>query len=150
MTDPKEILVPLDFSEASDQALAHAQQLSKAFNARIHLLHIIPDPHSEAWSIEATGMNLGGLIETWETDAKQRLDELPVSELAADRVTRVTRVGQPYKEIIRYASDNQIDLIVMGTHGRGAIEHMLLGSVAERVVRTAPCPVMTVRQASKG
>ena len=60
MTDPKEILVPLDFSEASDQALACAQQYAKSFDARLHVLHVIPDPHSEAWSIEATGMNLGG------------------------------------------------------------------------------------------
>ena len=61
-------------------------------------------------------------------------------------VERAARVGMPYAEILRYASDNRIDLIVMGTRGRGAVPHLLLGSVAERMVRRAPCPVLTVRQ----
>ena len=144
MTSPKKILVPVDFSETSDHALAYAQTLAQTFGARLHVLHVIPDPHSQAWSIEATGMNLGSLMETWEADAQTRLDAMSLGEASGERTTQV---GQPYMEIIRYAKANEVDLVVMGTHGRGAIEHMLLGSVAEKVVRTAPCPVLTVRQA---
>lgn len=144
MTTPKNILVPVDFSETSDRALGYAQALAEAFGARIHVLHVIPDPHSQAWSIEATGMSLGSLMETWESDAQKRLDGLELGDVGGERVTKV---GQPHNEIIRYAESKKSDLIVIGTHGRGAIEHMLLGSVAEKVVRTAPCPVLTVRQA---
>lgn len=144
MTTPKNILVPVDFSETSDRALEYAQALAEGFGARVHVLHVIPDPHSQAWSIEATGMSLGSLMETWESDAQKRLDGLELGDVGGERVTKV---GQPHNEIIRYAKSKKSDLIVIGTHGRGAIEHMLLGSVAEKVVRTAPCPVLTVRQA---
>ena len=143
MNKPKEILVPTDFSEASNHALAYAQLLGAPFDATIHVLHVVPDPHAEAWSIEATGMNLGGLLETWKTDAERRLGELKVTDMPH---TCSTKIGQPYKQIITYVEENKIDLIVMGTHGRGAIEHMLLGSVAEKVVRSARCPVLTVRR----
>lgn len=143
MSKPQNILVPTDFSESSDAALAYAQELGKPFGATIHTLHVVPDPHAEAWSIEATGMNLGGLMETWQADAERRLDELTFGDLPH---TCTTKVGQAYKEILSYTKENDIDLIVMGTHGRGVIEHMLLGSVTEKVVRTAPCPVLTVRK----
>lgn len=142
MNKPKEILVPTDFSERSTEALAYAQVLGAPFEATIHVLHVVQDPRAEAWSIEATGMNLGGLLETWQADAERRFDELTFADL---RHECTTKIGRPYQEIIRYAEENDVNLIVMGTHGRGAIEHMLLGSVAEKVVRTAPCPVMTVR-----
>lgn len=141
MPELKHILVPHDFSEASNEALSHAESLAESVGALLHLLHVVTDPRTEAWSIEAAGMNLENLINEWQTDAQKRLDDLPVK--GAYEFT--TKLGQPYKEIVRYATDHDIDLIVMGTHGRGAIEHMLLGSVAEKVLRIAPCPVMTVR-----
>ncbi len=87
-------------------------------------------------------MSLGGLVESWKADAQKRLDELPIDAPGE----RVIAVGRPFSEITRYAETHRIDLIIMGTHGRGAIEHMLLGSVAEKVVRKAPCPVLTVRE----
>ena len=90
-------------------------------------------------------MSLGNLMETWESDAQKRLDGLDLGDVGGKRVTKV---GQPHAEIIHHANSQNVDLIVIGTHGRGAIEHMLLGSVAEKVVRTAPCPVLTVRQQS--
>lgn len=141
MNSPKKILVPIDFSETSKHALAYAQTFAKALGAPIHLLHVIPDPRSEPWAIEATGVNLGGVVESWKADAQQRLDELAVDAAGE----RVVETGQPFPEITRYAESHGIDLIVMGTHGRGAVEHMLLGSVAEKVVRKSPCPVLTVR-----
>lgn len=145
MLDLKHILVPHDFSEASNQALADAEVLAKNSGGLLHLLHVIVDPRNEAWSVEAAGMDLESLLSQWQTDAQQRLDDLPVQ----GAYEFATKVGQPHKEIVEYANARDIDLIVMGTHGRGAIEHVLLGSVAEKVVRLAPCPVMTVRGAAR-
>jgi nucleotide-binding universal stress UspA family protein len=80
--------------------------------------------------------------------AEKALDRLiPADWQARHKVRRATRLGNPASEIIRYASEHQIDLIVVGTHGRGAMAHLLLGSVAERVVRQAQCPVLTIRPA---
>ena len=144
MNPPKNILVPVDFSETSNHALAYAQTVAKTLGASVHVLHVILDPHSQDWSVEVPEMNLGRLIESWQTDAQKRLDELTIDAPGE----RVIAIGQPFSEITRYAETHEIDLIVMGTHGRGAVGHMLLGSVAEKVVRRAPCPVLTVRESA--
>ena len=141
----KQVLVPTDFSETSEEALAYARALADAFKAKLHVLHVIPDPYSQTWSMEATGEAMPELLKTWEQDARKRLDQLKTDDVETEVVTQI---GHPFVQIIRYARDHDIDLIVMGTHGWGAIAHMLLGSVAERVVRKAPCPVLTVRQPS--
>jgi nucleotide-binding universal stress UspA family protein len=143
----KTILAPTDFSESSKFALNHAKALAERFEASLHLLHVLPDPHAQAWSIEAAGVPVDELQTRWGQEAKQRLDEaLTAEEHRSLRTVTETRVGHPFLEIIRYAKAHDVDLIVIGTHGRGAIEHMLLGSVAEKVVRKAPCPVLTVRE----
>jgi len=141
MNPPKNILVPVDFSETSKNALDYAQNVAKALGASVHVLHVILDPHSQAWSVEVPEMNLSRLTESWQTQAQKRLDELTVDAPGE----RVVTTGHAFSEIIRYAESHGIDLIVMGTRGLGAVEHMLLGSVAEKVVRKAPCPVLTVR-----
>ncbi len=141
MNPPQNILVPIDFSQTSTHALTYAQTVARACRASVHVLHVIPDPRAEAWSVEAAGMDLDGLLATWRTDTQRRLDELTV-DMPGERVITV---GHPFTEITRYAESHGTDLIVMGTHGRGAIEHMLLGSVTEKVIRRAPCPVLTVR-----
>ena len=87
-------------------------------------------------------MVIPDLLRTWEADSDQRLQDIAIEGVT---IERVTAVGHDFVEILKYASGNGIDLIVMGTHGRGAVKHMLLGSVAEMVVRKAPCPVLTVR-----
>ena len=139
----KQVLVPTDFSETSEEALGYARGLADAFKATLHVLHVIPDPYSQSWSMEATGVAIPELLKTWEQDARKRLDQLKTDDIETEVVTQI---GHPFVQIVRYARDHDIDLIVMGTHGRGAIGHMLLGSVAEKVVRKAPCPVLTVRQ----
>ena len=136
------VLMATDFSEASEPALELAQSFASAFGARLHLLHVIPDPYAQPWSVEATGAAIPDLLKRWETEAEARLDELKPAGVEAHAVVRV---GNPYNEIVEYAREQGIDLIVIGTHGRGAIGHMLLGSVAEKVVRKAPCPVLTTR-----
>lgn len=142
MSMPKNILVPVDFSEMSARALAYAEDFAETLNATLHLVHVIPDPQADPWLGEATHIDLGSLLKTWEADAQQRLGNMKPDRVPAELGAKV---GQPSKAIMDYAREHAIDLIIMGTHGRGTIEHALLGSVAERVVRKAPCPVLTVR-----
>ena len=141
MNTPRNVLVPVDFSDTSHHALDYARALAEPFNATLHVLHVVVDPYSQPWAAEA-GLDLPKLVETWKANAERRLGELPLETANAQLVTRV---GEPFVEIVRYAQVYDIGLIVMGTHGRGPIGHMLLGSVAEKVVRKAPCPVLTVR-----
>ena len=136
------ILVPTDFSETAQHALGYARDLAQQFGAEVHLLYVMPDPAAQGWAGEATGLVILDLLKTWEADSEKRLSEIRLEGVV---VERTTAVGHAFMEILRYAAGNGIDLIVMGTHGRGAVRHMLLGSVAERVVRKAPCPVLTVR-----
>ncbi len=147
MIDVKTILAPMDFSETSVLALDHAKALAEKFNAALHLLHVLPDPHAPAWALFAAGIPIDQLRVRWAQRARRRLDALlTTEEHAALRVVTATRVGYTFLEIIRYAETHEVDLIVLGSHGHGPVEHMLLGSVAERVVRRAPCPVLTVRE----
>mgnify|MGYP001558299558 CR=1 FL=1 len=142
----KTILVPTDFSDASAAALGYARALAEAFGSTLHLLHVVQDPYVQPWAAEAFGVSLAGVLERWEQDALAQLDALvPEAERQAHPVQSATRVGHPFVEILNYAAEHHVDLIVMGTHGRGAVAHMLLGSVTEKVIRKAPCPVLTVR-----
>jgi nucleotide-binding universal stress UspA family protein len=136
----KRILVPTDFSECSGAAVTYATALARAFDAELHVLHV-PEHPGEAAETEFPI----GLFENMQNAAHDRLGKLLSDE--DQRVLRTQfamRIGSPYGEIVRYAQERDIDLIVMGTHGRGFVAHMLIGSVAEKVVRKAPCPVLTV------
>jgi nucleotide-binding universal stress UspA family protein len=138
------VLVPTDFSECSDAALRYGRALASAFGATLHLLHVVQDPYTQPWAAEAFPAPLGDMLNEWQAQARDRLCKLiPEAERATTMV--MTLMGSPSLEIVRYAAEQGIDLIVIGTHGRGPLGHMLLGSVAERVVRKAPCPVLTVR-----
>jgi nucleotide-binding universal stress UspA family protein len=144
MVSLKKILVPTDFSECSDAALKYGRELSAAFGASLHILHVVQDPYTQPWAAEAFPAPLGDLLDQWEQQAADRIRQALPADVR-DAITVATRIGSPFFEIVRYAQEQQIDLIVIGTHGRGPLGHMLLGSVAEKVVRKAPCPVMTVR-----
>lgn len=141
MINLKKILVPMDFSKFSAKALRYAEELAEKFHSELHLLH----------AFEAVPIMSGDSVyfppdvAAQEEEAlRKTLDELEVHASESVQVVRKLILGHPFVEIVKYARDNEIDLIVMGTHGRGAIAHMLLGSVAEKVVRKAPCPVLTV------
>ena len=138
------ILVPSDFSDCSDAAVLYGLELARRFDARVHLLHVIQDPAAQPWAAEGLAIPLFAAVEQWQKEAKERL-QASVPKADAGRVTVAVAVAMPHPEILRYAAANEIDLIVMGTHGRAGVSHMLLGSIAERVVRRAPCPVLTVR-----
>jgi universal stress protein A len=140
----RKILVPTDFSDCSEAALEYGRRMAEAFGASLHLLHVVQDPYTQPWAAEAFPAPLGDLLAEWEVQARNRMVS-SLSEAERASVTIATQIGSPFLEIVRYAQEQQIDLIVIGTHGRGPIGHMLLGSVAEKVVRKAPCPVLTVR-----
>ena len=154
------ILVPTDFSEASKAAVTYGVALARGFNATLHLLHVALR-HEVEMSVERqrvietflkerTAATFPiGLDESMHDAARELLGKILTEheekEVRAEYVLRASGLGGPYVEIVRYARDSDIDLIVMGTHGRGFVAHMLMGSVAEKVVRRAPCPVLTVR-----
>jgi nucleotide-binding universal stress UspA family protein len=132
------ILVPTDFSAASDAALRYAAQMALTFGARLYLLHV---PGKTGEHFEANFP-----IGKFESTAGERLSSfLTKEELERVRPEYVVRVGTPADEIVLYAGVCDADLIIMGTHGRSGVAHALLGSVAEQVVRVAPCPVLLVR-----
>ncbi|WP_280536591.1 universal stress protein [Halopenitus sp. POP-27] len=137
-----QILVPTDGSPAADAAIDHAIDLAKQYDARIHALYVVDG--SAYSTLEAGSEIVVGALESEGEEATDR-----VAETAADAgVEAVTSVvnGTAYRTISEYVDDNAIDLIVMGTHGRQGLDRYLLGSVTERVVRTADVPVLTVRE----
>ena len=136
----KRILVPTDFSETSEAALRYGVELARRFVARLYLLHV-PEHPGEAAAAEYPI----GIFETMQNAAHDRLGHLLSEEETRDlRPECAMRLGVPWEEIVRHAAEHEIDLIVIGTHGRQGMARVLLGSVAERVVRKAPCPVLTV------
>jgi glycine betaine transporter len=164
------ILVPIDYSGHSDRALQWGASLGEKYGARLLLLHVIPqaseglsesraerpDPLSPfALDSPAVYRAPSALEEVMSVDlvemAQNDLKDLAIATLN-ERVSAspTVGVGEPAKEIVRLARDEAVDLIVMGTHGRSGLRHALLGSVAETVIRTAPCPVFTVKAAASG
>ncbi|HEY7287159.1 MAG TPA: universal stress protein [Vicinamibacterales bacterium] len=143
----KQVLVATDFGEASDVALRYGQTLAKHFGAHLHVLHVAQNAYFNAVGSDAYVALSPGLQEEVEAAAKQQLAERVIdSDGSGPRTTAVVQTStSPVFTILDYAKRNRIDLIVMGTHGRGPMAHLLMGSVAERVVRLAPCPVLTVR-----
>lgn len=144
----KHILVATDFGDASQTAFLYGRELARAFGATLHVLHVADDLSIRAAAMSGYPMDFGQLQQDLEVSARQEAQALLSDE---DRIVlhaeaEVVSSAAPAMAITTYARDKHIDLIVLGTHGRGAVAHMLIGSVAERVVRTAPCPVLTVRQ----
>lgn len=145
MTPYKRLLVPVDFSPVSLEALATARDLAKTTGASLHLFHSVDDV---AWRYLGYPLESLAQVQTTVTDsANEQLRELALQEQREGLTVETTLVisTRPASAIVEFAREHAIDLIVMGTHGRGAMLRMMLGSVAEHVVRTAPCPVMVVR-----
>ncbi|HVQ16476.1 MAG TPA: universal stress protein [Vicinamibacterales bacterium] len=141
----KHVLVATDFSEASDAALLYGRTMAMKFGATLHVVHIADNVFTHAFGPESAG-----LLPTIQTDieeaARRRLSELSIDSDRSGPPTRsmVLTASAPAFAIVDYATDNDIDLIVMGTHGRKGLQRVVLGSVAEKVVRMAPCPVLTI------
>ena len=144
MIDLKHILFPTDFSDYANHARPYAVELAKKFGAKVTIIHVIAAP-TYAVSYEIA-VDVSLLHEEIQKGAEKRIRELAESMRAEGiEISTIVEVGSGFPEIIRAARDGEAGLIVMATHGWGAVKHLLLGSTAERIVRKAPCPVLTVR-----
>lgn len=140
------ILVPYDFSTHSEHALCYGCELAEKFRAELHLLYIVENLGTTLADPEMAIYPVNDFLADQERHVAGKLKSIPESPWI-DKLTcvRSVRTGAPFLEIIRYAQQANIDLIVMATHGRTGLKHVLLGSVAEKVVRKSGCPVLTVR-----
>jgi len=139
MVAMKHILVPTDFSEPSERARSMAVDLARAFKAKLTLLHV--------WTIPSVGYAeaLTWPIDEMEQAARRALDEVRARTVKECPDTEaVLQLGREWQVVLDVAKDRKVDLIVMGTHGRRGLPRLILGSVAEKVVRLSPVPVMTV------
>ncbi len=142
--DIRRILVPCDFSEYAEKALTWALELAERWRSRVLLLHVIPRP-SYPPMLMGSYFDVAQFEASLQAEAEARAKEI-VARAGNKAVQIETQViiGEPFSDICRTAEDEKVDLIVMGSHGRTGLRHVLLGSVAERVVRHAPCPVLVV------
>ena len=146
MTRITRILVPTDFSATADAALEYAYVLAERFGASIELLHVLDDPFvADGMAAEAYISEAPALRSAMLHDAQKRLRHRAAAREGFPTVETEVLFGHGARTIAEYAAERGTDLIVMGTHGRTGFAHLLLGSVAERLVRTSPCPVLTVR-----
>ena len=144
----KNVLIALDFSDPSVNALRYAQALARHFEGTLHVLHVLEDPLLHAAA-------LGGFVPAvWDSLGAEKAaqDHLrrAVPPAAGDRVEHVTRIGNPFLEIVGYARERNIDLIVLGTHGRRGVRRLLMGSVSEGVLARTSKPVLLVRSEAEG
>jgi nucleotide-binding universal stress UspA family protein len=146
MIDLRRILVPTDFSVYSQHALKYAAAFSEKFNADVYLLHVFQDLAVYQPDEVTVAPPVVPSVEQLTSSARSTLQRMvEENKLQHLPVHTEVREGTAVDEIVRFAEENVIDLIVMGRHGRGWLAHVLLGSVAEKVVRRAPCPVLMVR-----
>lgn len=143
--DIKSILVPVDFSSNSARALEYAHTLAMKFGAALHLLHVCEVPSLTTGSMDAYAIAYTNWSQQLGDEAERELLKA-VPKLPGLAVTTEVLFGNPARAIVAAAARRGNDLIVMGTHGHGPLMHAVMGNVAERVVRAAPCPVLTVRE----
>ena len=146
----KNVLVATDLGEPAGVALTYGRELARTFGATLHVLYVAPDLAGNfgAVSGSASAGDVSGLQAEMEDAARIRLDDLLSDEdrnVLRARPTLIRSSANPAHVIARHAADVNADVIVIGTHSRTGVAHFLMGSVAERVVRIAPCPVLTVR-----
>lgn len=140
------VLFPTDGSDESFHALEHAIDVAETYGATLHALYVVETDYGSA-GFDDVPVNVDAILEARRADGARALERV---EARAERtgttvVTAVREGGVVHREILDYADENDADVIVMGTHGRRGLDRWLLGSVTERVVRTSPIPVLTVR-----
>ena len=142
------ILCPTDFSELSLHALRYARELARSFDAQIHCLHVVDEAYQYWAAMGPESAPIGPAVEDIKSYAETHMTRFTDEHLVGLKFLPITKVvsGRPFREIVQYGRENGIDLIVIATHGRGGLAHALLGSTAEKVVRKAACPVLTVRE----
>jgi nucleotide-binding universal stress UspA family protein len=139
----EDILVPTDGSEGTDKAAEHALDIAKRYDATAHVVYVV---NTSAYSTLPADSNWESITAALEDEGKQATGEIVemMQEADVDAVPSVEE-GIPHKTVLEYADNNDIDLIVMGTHGKSGLDRLLLGSVTEKVVRASEVPVLTVR-----
>ena len=143
----KRILVPIDFSDCSKKALQYALPLAKEHQAAITLLYVVPPAFSAE---EYSGIGYAQLQASLREGGEKELAKLAVNKLGDEvSVDTLVCIGSPAREIVETAGSLPADLIIISTHGRTGLKHVLLGSVAEHVVQRAPCPVFVVRESER-
>ena len=146
----KKVLVPIDFSDYSKNSLRYAVDFVKQFGAELYLIYVVepviypPDFSMGQIAIPSVDLEM-------DKRAVEELEKLAKKEIPHEiKVNTIVKTGKPFIEIIETASEEKIDLIIISTHGHTGMEHILFGSTAEKVVRKAPCPVLTLREPVKG
>lgn len=144
----KNILVATDFSDCSEAALSYGRELARQFGARLHVLHVVETVLADSLGVYGYASVMPELQVELEESDRRRLEQLISDDdrTSLRATTTLCSFDTPAHAIDDYARTENIDLIVIGTHGRRGLSHLVLGSVAEKVVRTAPCPVLTVRR----
>jgi nucleotide-binding universal stress UspA family protein len=144
--DLHQVLVPTDFSQCSKSALDYGLALADRFGARLHLLHVVQDLALFIPDMVMVAPPVAPSVTELKQAARAAFDRV-IADNKLDPATLVCEVreGAPFYEILEYAKEANIDLIVMGTHGHTGLAHVLLGSVTAKIIRQAPCPVLTVR-----
>ena len=144
----KKILCPVDFSDLSLNALRFAVDLADKFQSELHLLHVFEGYDAISLNPELAMSPMPEWLPKLRQLCHEKLAALPSADLAArcPSIVRADREGPAIHEILDYAAHQKIDLIVLATHGRTGLKHLLMGSVAENVVRSAQCPVLTIRR----
>jgi len=144
----KKIVCPVDFSEFTDDILKYATNIAKKYDAELHLLHVIPNlnyftPYESFLTPENLVLMEKNIEKEVEKDFEKIIQSIDIS------VKKIIKTGVIFVEIMDYIKEENIDLVIMGTHGRSGIEHILIGSVAEKIVRKSACPVLTIRPKGK-
>jgi nucleotide-binding universal stress UspA family protein len=148
--DIKKVLVPIDFSDYSKSSLRYAVNFAKQFNAEIFLIYVV-EPVIYPPDFSMGQIAIPSVNAEWDERAREELKNLAKTEIPEGvKVKTILKNGKPFLEIIDTASEENIDLIIIATHGHSGVEHILFGSTAEKVVRKAPCPVLTLREPIKG
>jgi nucleotide-binding universal stress UspA family protein len=139
------ILVAVDFSQTSDDALGVAAEMSRAYHAQVHLLHVVPQPFHVPYGTEPLAYDFSAFLRQSSEAAGAQLTDIAARHaIDPALLTKDVVSGPPANEIVRYAEEHAVDLIVLGAHGHGFFDRLLIGSVAERVARHAPCAVLMV------
>ena len=146
----RKVLVPIDFSDYSKNSLKYAVNFVKSFGADLYLIYVVepviypPDFSMGQIAIPSVDLEM-------DKRAVEELQKLAKKEIPSEvKVNTIVKTGKPFIEIIETAAELDIDLIIIATHGHTGVEHILFGSTAEKVVRKAPCPVLTLREPVKG
>jgi nucleotide-binding universal stress UspA family protein len=145
----KKILVPVDFSDCSAAALKAAIKMARAFDAKILALHVIHDPADAPgfYTAQKAGKKV---FRNMADSAQEMMDEFAAKRLRKyDNHECHVRPGIPATQVLLFAEEQNVDMIAMGTHGRGGLDRLMLGSVADRVIRSSECPVLIVRDGQK-